>query len=54
MAAAQEIPHLQLYGTDYDTPDGTCVRDFIHVTDLANAHVRALTVPSRGRRNGSI
>jgi UDP-glucose-4-epimerase GalE len=42
MAAAKEIPHLDLYGTDYDTPDGTCIRDFIHVTDLANAHVRAL------------
>ena len=42
MAAAGEIPHLDLYGTDYDTPDGTCIRDYIHVTDLADAHVRAL------------
>lgn len=33
---------LQIYGTDYPTPDGTCVRDYIHVTDLANAHVAAL------------
>ena len=32
-----------LYGTDYDTPDGTCVRDYVHVTDLAAAHVAALT-----------
>jgi UDP-glucose 4-epimerase len=33
---------LELYGTDYPTPDGTCVRDYIHVTDLATAHVLAL------------
>ena len=36
-------PKLDVYGTDYDTPDGTCVRDYIHVTDLANAHMVALT-----------
>jgi UDP-glucose-4-epimerase GalE len=34
--------HLQIFGTDYDTPDGTCVRDYVHVEDLAGAHVRAL------------
>jgi UDP-glucose 4-epimerase len=34
---------LDVYGTDYDTPDGTCVRDYIHVTDLANAHMASLT-----------
>ncbi|MDM1352004.1 UDP-glucose 4-epimerase GalE [Myroides marinus] len=33
---------LSIYGDDYDTPDGTCVRDYIHVVDLADAHVRAL------------
>jgi UDP-glucose 4-epimerase len=33
---------LALYGTDYPTPDGTCVRDYIHVADLADAHIRAL------------
>lgn len=33
-------PHINVYGTDYDTPDGTCVRDYIHVSDLANAHLR--------------
>jgi UDP-glucose-4-epimerase GalE len=35
-------PELQLFGTDYDTPDGTCVRDYVHVTDLADAHVRSV------------
>jgi UDP-glucose 4-epimerase len=33
---------LQIYGTDYPTPDGTCIRDYIHITDLAEAHLRAL------------
>jgi UDP-glucose-4-epimerase GalE len=33
---------LQVFGDDYPTPDGTCLRDYVHVTDLANAHVRAL------------
>jgi UDP-glucose 4-epimerase len=33
---------IKIYGTDYPTPDGTCIRDYIHVTDLADAHVRAL------------
>src|ERR1700688_4108533 len=42
MAAAGEVPHLDILGTDYPTPDGTAVRDYIHVTDLADAHVRAL------------
>ena len=35
-------PPLALFGTDYPTPDGTCIRDYIHVADLADAHVRAL------------
>mgnify|MGYP006272868011 CR=1 FL=1 len=35
-------PHLDMFGTDYDTPDGTCVRDYIHVMDLAEAHVAML------------
>jgi len=34
--------HVNIFGTDYDTPDGTCVRDYIHVTDLADAHIRAM------------
>lgn len=35
-------PHIEVYGTDYDTPDGTCIRDYVHVEDLATAHVLAL------------
>ncbi|HEX6996876.1 MAG TPA: UDP-glucose 4-epimerase GalE [Gammaproteobacteria bacterium] len=35
-------PHVQIFGTDYDTPDGTGVRDYIHVEDLADAHLKAL------------
>lgn len=41
-AAAGLGPALQVFGTDYPTPDGTCVRDYIHVTDLARAHRMAL------------
>ena len=37
-----------MFGTDYDTPDGTCVRDYIHVTDLAKAHVLALKALEQG------
>jgi UDP-arabinose 4-epimerase len=41
-AAAGTGPALQIMGTDYPTPDGTCIRDYIHVADLARAHVMAL------------
>jgi UDP-glucose 4-epimerase len=41
---------IEIYGTDYDTPDGTCVRDFIHVKDLAQAHVLALQALDEGSR----
>ena len=40
--AATGGPGLQVFGDDYPTPDGTCLRDYVHVTDLADAHVRAL------------
>lgn len=40
--AANGGPGLEIYGDDYPTPDGTCLRDYIHVTDLADAHVKAL------------
>jgi UDP-glucose-4-epimerase GalE len=42
--AATGGPGLRLFGDDYPTPDGTCLRDYIHVADLADAHVRALDV----------
>lgn len=41
-AATGQGPALQVFGTDYPTPDGTCIRDYIHVCDLARAHVLAL------------
>lgn len=42
MAAAGRIDALDVFGTDYPTPDGTCIRDYIHVSDLADGHVKAL------------
>ncbi len=36
-------PHVEIFGDDYDTPDGTCIRDYIHIVDLARAHALALT-----------
>jgi UDP-glucose-4-epimerase GalE len=48
--AAVGGPGLEVFGTDYPTPDGTCLRDYIHVSDLADAHVRALhTLVETGR-----
>lgn len=41
-AALRLRPAIEIYGDDYDTPDGTCIRDYIHVSDLATAHVAAL------------
>ena len=43
--------HMQVFGTDYPTPDGTCIRDFIHVKDLARAHVAALKHLRSGARS---
>jgi UDP-arabinose 4-epimerase len=47
-AACGRRPNVTIFGTDYDTPDGTCVRDYIHVTDLVGAHVKALQALERG------
>lgn len=44
--ALGQKPHVEIYGTDYDTPDGTCIRDYIHILDLARAHILALAAPS--------
>ena len=52
LALAATIPgapaELHIFGTDYPTPDGTCIRDYIHVNDLAEAHVRALAHLEKG------
>ncbi len=40
--ALGQKPHVEIYGTDYPTPDGTCIRDYIHIVDLAQAHILAL------------
>ena len=37
-----EKEYSEVFGTDYDTPDGTCIRDYIHVNDLADAHLKAV------------
>lgn len=47
-AAAGRRPSITIFGDDYDTPDGTCIRDYIHVTDLADAHVKALKYLEQG------
>lgn len=44
-------PYISLYGNDYDTPDGTCIRDYIHVVDLIDAHMRALDFLSLENRS---
>ncbi len=43
--------NLEIYGTDYDTPDGTCIRDYIHIVDLARAHILALGATASGFYN---
>ena len=43
--------HVDIYGTDYETPDGTCVRDYIHILDLAQAHMLALQTADSARYN---
>ncbi len=47
-------PEMAIFGNDYGTPDGTCIRDYIHVTDLADAHVRALTYLQNGGDSQSL
>jgi UDP-glucose 4-epimerase len=49
-AAAGKRSHVEIYGDDYPTPDGTCIRDYIHVVDLARAHIQALAALSEGSR----
>jgi UDP-glucose 4-epimerase len=49
--AAGKRPYLEIYGTDYETPDGTGIRDYIHVSDLASAHVLALQYLEKGGKS---
>ncbi len=44
-------PRVNIYGNDYNTKDGTCVRDYIHVTDLANIHIKALKKISSNKKS---
>ena len=48
--AAGNRQHITIFGDDYDTPDGTCIRDYIHVVDLAEAHILALQALEQGNR----
>lgn len=54
MAAAGVLDHLDLFGTDYPTPDGTCIRDYVHVSDLAEGHVIALKLLLDGQTPPSL
>lgn len=47
-AASGRRPHIAVFGRDYDTPDGTCIRDYIHIADLCSAHLLALNMLSDG------
>ena len=47
-AASGRRSHISVYGDDYDTPDGTCIRDYVHVEDLVDAHVKALDYLNAG------
>jgi UDP-glucose 4-epimerase len=49
-AAMGKRPHIEIFGTSYHTPDGTCVRDYVHVDDLASAHVLALGKLGPGKK----
>jgi UDP-arabinose 4-epimerase len=52
-AASGRRANVTVFGSDYDTPDGTCIRDYIHVTDLADAHVKALQALESGLASGA-
>ena len=53
-AALEERPQVEIYGTDYPTPDGTAIRDYIHVQDLAEAHLRALEHLGAGGQSAAL
>jgi UDP-glucose-4-epimerase GalE len=54
MAMQGHLEDFAVFGTDYDTPDGTAIRDYIHVTDLAAAHVAALKLLMQGHKGGAL
>ncbi|MDO5527907.1 MAG: UDP-glucose 4-epimerase GalE [Paracoccus sp. (in: a-proteobacteria)] len=54
MAARGLIDNLSVFGDDYDTPDGTCIRDYIHVADLAEAHISAVNYLANGGKNTAL
>lgn len=49
--ALEQRPHITIFGEDYNTPDGTCVRDYVHIEDLINAHLLALDYLDKGESN---
>ena len=53
-AALGKRPKVEVFGTDYPTPDGTCIRDYIHVSDLARAHTAALAYLRRGGTSATL
>lgn len=50
-AADGKLPYVSVFGNDYDTPDGTCIRDYIHIADLGDAHIRALDHLDKGNES---
>src|SRR4029453_19013580 len=50
-AALGKIPKVSIFGNDYDTPDGTAIRDYIHISDLSSAHMLALDHLRAGKRS---
>jgi UDP-glucose-4-epimerase GalE len=54
LQAARDSTTVRIFGTDYDTPDGTCVRDYVHVNDIADAHLRALDHLLAGRESFAV
>jgi UDP-glucose-4-epimerase GalE len=54
LMAARDGASITVYGNDYETPDGTCIRDYVHVSDLADAHVRALEYLTAGGASSAI
>ncbi len=50
--ASGRLPHISVFGRDYDTPDGTCIRDYVHIVDLCAAHIQAMDWLNRNETSG--